>query len=216
MSPSPDLLRQAKIFAGDLSDLLNGTITQGVKLSAVLNEPGTRCIVAKGVTSRRLTPQVIPITVGKKPRLYVRVAHTFHLDDEGLHLTAAKTDYTVFLDEEGRRMVFHYDYDRSPANAYPNAHFQVAGNSPAFDELCAQTNQTKELEHFHFPVGGARFRPTLEDVIEFLIVEELVDSHAGWKDVLEKSRAVWFERQLLAAVRRNEDVVRAYLGVPSD
>jgi hypothetical protein len=213
LSPSPDLLRQAKIFAGDLSDVLNRTVTQGVKLSAVLNEVGTRCIVAKGVTPRRLTPQVIPLSTGRKPRLFLRVAHTFHLDhDEGLFLTAAKTDYTAFLDEEGEQMVFHYDYDRSPANEYPKAHFQLSGQSPAFDELCNRSGVTKELQHFHFPVGGARFRPTLEDVIEFLVVEGLVESHEGYADVIEHSRSVWFERQLLAAVRNNKEVVRAYLG----
>lgn len=211
MSTSPELLAQARTFAAEVSELLNGTVTNGAKVSAVLTSDGSRCIVAKGVTKNRLTPQAIPLTLGKRPRVSLRVAHVLRLDDDGLYLTAAKSDYTVLLDEAGTEMVFHYDYDRSPSNGYPPAHFQVAGESASFRSLCEQTGQQKELKDLHFPVGGKRFRPSLEDIVEFLVVEGFVDTRDDWRAVLEDSRTRWYRTQLRAAVRRDEEAVRQFL-----
>lgn len=53
----------------------------------------------------------------------------------------------------------------------------------------------------HLPVDGRRFRPTLEDLIELLIVEQLVDARPGWKELVEQGRAGFQRIQLAAAVR---------------
>jgi hypothetical protein len=65
--------------------------------------------------------------------------------------------------------------------------------------------QLRTLGRFHFPVGGRRFRPTLEDLIEFLVVEGLVDSYANWRTVLLEHRGRWERLQLQAAVRRDSE-----------
>ena len=52
-------------------------------------------------------------------------------------------------------------------------------------------------------VGGRRFRPCLEDVIEFCILERLVTPRDGWKQALNKSRDAYLDLQLRAAVHRN-------------
>lgn len=64
----------------------------------------------------------------------------------------------------------------------------------------------KPLEAVHFPNGGKRFRPSVEDFIEFLAQEGLVrDLHDGWKDVLDASRGEWMHRQTRAATRRHPE-----------
>lgn len=55
-------------------------------------------------------------------------------------------------------------------------------------------------------MGGRRFRPTLEDICEFLIVERLVEHRAGWAETLERSREAFQEKQLRAAIRRFPEV----------
>ncbi len=51
-------------------------------------------------------------------------------------------------------------------------------------------------------MGGRRFRPILEDVIEFLIVEQLAKPRDdGWKDVLDQEREEYYRIQLQAAIR---------------
>ncbi len=59
--------------------------------------------------------------------------------------------------------------------------------------------------------GGRRFRPALEDVIEFLVDEQLVRPREGWLGALDRSRREFREIQLRAAVRRDPEVARQAL-----
>ncbi len=51
-------------------------------------------------------------------------------------------------------------------------------------------------------MGGRRYRPSVEDVIEFLVVEGLVEAHDGWQDAVKVERDEFHQIQLRAAVRR--------------
>jgi len=207
LTTTPSLEDQARIFAADISDLLNGTVTGGIRLTAVVTpERGT--IVGRGITKRQWQVQSIPLTLNAKAaRAWLRVGYVLQLDPERVHLTVAKSDYSLYLDEPCDEMVLHYDYDREPTNEYPAAHFQVSGTASALAELCERTGQQgKDLKDFHFPVGGRRYRPTLEEVIEFLVIEGFADARDGWTDIVAAHRADWEDRQLCAAVRRNPDV----------
>lgn len=57
------------------------------------------------------------------------------------------------------------------------------------------------LSALHFPLGGARFRPAIEDVLQMVIEEFGVDHAAGWRGVLERAREDWRVLQLKSAVR---------------
>jgi hypothetical protein len=58
------------------------------------------------------------------------------------------------------------------------------------------------MESLHLPVGGDRFRPCLEDVIEFLVVECRFDCQVGWRTVLEAGRERWRRMQTRTAALR--------------
>jgi hypothetical protein len=68
-----------------------------------------------------------------------------------------------------------------------------------------------DLSKIHLPVGGRRFRPALEDVLEALIDERIVSGSPIWRDVLNESRDEFRRRQLKAAIRREPDVAAAAL-----
>jgi hypothetical protein len=87
----------------------------------------------------------------------------------------------------------------------------VYGISPALERLNGKEDEKRPLEKLHFPVGGKRFRPCIEDVIEFLINERLVHAHKGWEHRLEEGRARYRRSQLKAAIRRHPEVVEEYL-----
>lgn len=57
------------------------------------------------------------------------------------------------------------------------------------------------MEEVHFPVGGSRFRPTLEDVLQLLIEEFGVTAKDHWQVALRERRSSWERKQLAAAVR---------------
>ena len=57
------------------------------------------------------------------------------------------------------------------------------------------------MSSLHIPVGGSRFRPCLEDFIQFLICECKFDSEPGWRKNVEVGRERWRRLQAAAVVR---------------
>lgn len=57
------------------------------------------------------------------------------------------------------------------------------------------------MSALHIPVGGARFRPCVEDVIQFLIEECRLDAVPDYGQVLAAGRARWRRTQTKAVVR---------------
>lgn len=84
----------------------------------------------------------------------------------------------------------------------PSAHWQVYAERG--DLVLALANRcvgATELGALHIPVGGARFRPCLEDVLQFAIDDLGVDALGGARRVLDVSRYEWRVRQLKTTVR---------------
>jgi len=71
------------------------------------------------------------------------------------------------------------------------------------DEKVAEyLHKAKRLSSFHFPTGGHRFRPSLEDVLEVLRVEFDLDvDNSSWAPHLRNTREKWRRVQTAAAVR---------------
>lgn len=134
--------------------------------------------------------------------------HTVQIDNRGF-LTVLRSTFGVnsgpTLDDH---VLCHYDFDRTPANAYPDAHVQISGSSPALEELNDTTAQTMQLGDLHFPVGGRRYRPSLADVVEFLIVEGLARGRHGWPEAIDTYLNKYREIQLRAAIRRSPHIAR--------
>ncbi|MFF6791087.1 hypothetical protein ACFY9C_18655 [Streptomyces filamentosus] len=137
----------------------------------------------------------------------MELSFQLHMDPEGEYLTVYKSFFGVFRDETTKVGLVHFDYERDKADGYPDAHLQVHGDS----EFLAESLPDRPLAKLHFPVGGKRFRPCLEDVIEFLIVEDLVVGASGWSEALAPGRERFQRNQLRAAMRRNPDVVRDFV-----
>jgi hypothetical protein len=142
---------------------------------------------------------------------WLHVQYTLHQDPGG-YLTVSRSTYALRLsaDSSGPPL-FHYDFNRDPASAYPEAHVQVPGQSWVLGQLGERFKRQWELGQLHFPVGGRRFRPCLEDVVEFLVVEGFAEPRDGWKDVLEEHREGFHRRQLGAAVRSDPETAKQAL-----
>jgi len=165
-----------------------------------------------GVRPTQLVPlpfRLQSATGRKNP--YLRVGQILQLDDESQYLMTFSSECSLFADKDQQKLIFHYDYKREPDEPYPSAHVQIHGVSDHLQYLCGTEDVGKQLEHFHFPVGGRRYRPSFEDVVEFLIIEELASPNDGWKDVVTEHREVWERRQLAAAVRRDPETARRAL-----
>ncbi|MFE2427249.1 hypothetical protein ACFXJ5_10910 [Streptomyces sp. NPDC059373] len=158
--------------------------------------------------TKMLEPVRFPLRIGnQKPRLWMDLSFVCHLDAEEEYLMVLSSFFGVFASESAKDALFHYDYERNKRDDYPDAHLQVAGQ----EETLAALLPGRPLPKLHFPVGGKRFRPCLEDVIEFLVREGLAEARDGYKDVLEAGRARFRRNQLRAAMRRSPEIVEDFV-----
>jgi hypothetical protein len=142
-------------------------------------------------------------SVGRVP-VWLSIVCGTYLDDRGF-LTVSSSVYTVSAGEPDDEL-FHYDYERDKDD-YPDAHVQVHATSPVWDRLFEASGMSGgSLHKLHLPVGGRRYRPALEDVIETLIVEGIVAPRGDWRKIIDAGREEFRERQLKAAVSRRPDI----------
>lgn len=209
-----DLARKAYDFAQELQRTLNATICRDVRIKAVQRpfESVPVFTLGSGLSRDNLTqPTGFPVRVdNKKPRIWMNLSYQVHLDDEGRYLTVHKSYCGIFSDEELETCLCHFDYEREK-DKYTSAHVQVHGQSPALEALNRVGDEKRPLEKLHFPVGGRRFRPSLEDIIEFLVAERLADGREGWEQVVEEGRDKFQRNQLRAAIRRNTAIVKEFM-----
>jgi hypothetical protein len=206
LPPNADLHGQARRFAQLLNGLLNGTITNGVRMRAVVVSTGPVSVGYALTKSMVVNRQPFPLAVdNRSPACFMGLSYTMTLDPEGQHLTAATSVCALYADAAGNDELFHYDYERNKRDGYPEAHLQVHAESTSLGAVMAKRGLNHHMHKLHFPVGGRRYRPSLEDVIEFLIVERLVDARDGWQTVLAREREAFRRLQLRAAVRRDPE-----------
>src|SRR6266545_2297303 len=189
-----DLEIQARSFAKRLRDLLNKTVCSNALVGAWLVSADSM-FVGTGVGSATPYGRPIGLSVSNKaPHCWVKAGYFVVVNKDGF-LTVSNSFVGVSADADGDNLLVHYDFERDK------------DKSPAEDER--YTEAPKSLHKLHFPVGGRRFRPCLEDVIEFLIRERLVVKKAGWERVLQASRQDFHDQQLGAAIRyRPETAIR--------
>ncbi|MAT05929.1 MAG: hypothetical protein CL424_12895 [Acidimicrobiaceae bacterium] len=223
-----DLAEEAETFAAILTDVVNGTIATGVRFVVTPFEGPIELawVFPQGSTPAKvaLIPIVGGLADGQAPRLWLRTMFQVRLDDTEDHLAVHRSVFGLVIDEASGRPAIRVEYDRDQGNEPDDqtpathrrsaAHVQIHGSSEelAYVQGLNGDGRLRGLEQFHIPVGGRRFRPSLEDFIEFLWAERLIPGlHDGWQDVLTRHRTNWLSLQLRAAVRNDPDTAIAQL-----
>jgi len=157
--------------------------------------------------------QPIPLTISQSPaKLYLFVSHTLKLDPEGMYLADSKSTYSLQVGETDDVAFASWDYTREPQNPYPLAHLHVYDTGQRTRSLLDQAERFKDqAADLHLPVGGRRYRPCLEDVVEFCVLEGLVNKRDSWQEALNTHRDLYLDRQLKAAARRGQSQVAEVL-----
>ena len=118
--------------------------------------------------------------------------------------------------------LFHYDYNRVRTSETPGAHINIFGSNDSATRImlaCGKGLRSKSrrknyidkgmfptFSTLHFPVGGDRFRPGLEDVLQMAIYEFHINVTNNWEQCLNQSREEYRIRQLEALVREFPDL----------
>ena len=136
-------------------------------------------------------------------------------------LQVDKSDILLATDS-GHSPLCHYDYVRSPQSDIPAAHINIHGSNDAATRImlsCVNGKRSKNrrkqyldkglfptFSSLHFPVGGDRLRPGLEDVLEMAIYEFHIDTQPQWKASLAQSREEYRTAQIKAIVHEFPDL----------
>ena len=198
-------------FAADLTETVRAVVGQDLaEFRATAAPPDLIAVHQQPDTG-------IPLLAGGKPLIVLKARFWCHLGRVDGHLKVEHSDFKVFPVGQDRPLpLVRYEFLEAPSGTQPAAHVQfhathdqlqraMAGAGSATRRgrrVAAATAQgaRPDTANLHFPVGGRRFRPCLEDVLEMLIDEFGIDHLAGAKDALRDGREAWRRIQVAAAV----------------
>lgn len=200
LATEAELASEAHRFAERVRRLLDGTVAQQAPISATTADG--RALIGVISVDGRLSSAGLPLTIGGEHRLDLKVSYRCTKSAPRASLTVETSAFSLSL-PGSRSPILRFDYVRD--RSWAPAHIQFHAESSAVGYLRAQAGRPAETWRLHLPTGAPLFRPSLEDVIEFAIVEFGVDSQKGHEAVLTEARSHSQLLQLEAAIR---DVVQ--------
>lgn len=193
-----DLATQTAKFGADLWALLDGCL-ESVPPMAIEHIGNRSRIFPQGQTDDK---GGIPLRAAGETLAWLRLSIWCCPDSysQWLAVHGSKVWVTSNLD---RTPIIRYEYLRDSHSGVPLSHVQVHAHRGSMSHLLTKTGHAEphDISALHLPTGGARFRPSVEDVLQFLIWDCKVDAKDGWQAAVEKARTDFRRSQLKAAVR---------------
>lgn len=123
------------------------------------------------------------------------------VDSYSTHIAVEQSSFVLGAKIE-RTPIIRWDYDRR-ANSKPRSHIQITAHRGALSHILSRMGHATphSIESLHIPMGGERFRPCIEDVIEFLIRDCGFKGGPDWRRKIREGRARWRRIQTRAVVR---------------
>lgn len=212
-----DVEEQARQFAQRLTATVQALVPDcpGFTATALEERKRRRKHTPVRVVVRQEPGTGIPLCVQGVAILTLKVEFYCALDAEARWLATDEAHIKVHAGTRAaEEPLFHYHYQRDAGPELAAAHLHVHAHRDALSHVLANSGtstrrgkdkarkttvpRTRDL---HFPLGGHRFRPCLEDVLEMLVLELGVDKPAGALEALAAGRAQWRLGQVRTVVR---------------
>lgn len=216
MTPT-DLEAQAREFAENLTSTVRALVPScaGFDASLLTDRRPDR----ERFWVRQDPATGIPLSVDGQPILTLKVEYHCCLDGVGQWMAVDEAHVKVYAGPQAaKEPLFRYHYLRQGPDDLPAAHIHVHAHRDALSHVLGQTgtqtargkararaDDIPRMTDLHFPVGGHRFRPCLEDVLEMLVTELGVDHPDGAIDALREGRERWRRSQTRTVVRDAPD-----------
>ncbi|GMA38299.1 hypothetical protein [Mobilicoccus caccae] len=203
------LAAESDAFARRISDAVSAFVGRTVPFKSTSS--GSRFVVTDDTNG-------IVIPVGEVGTLALEVNYRCELDGAGRYLKVLSSKVAVYAGSRPKGdPLFRYEYVHDQGKGLPAGHVHVHAHRDQFTRVMTlaavsgvsrrQAAPDAELEaarlsRIHFPTGGHRFRPTLEDVLQ--MIEEEFGVRPGtttWPQVLRTNRIQWRRHQTGSAVR---------------
>lgn len=191
---------------GDLHQLVEefGQETAGLLSATLPGLPVPPVSIQRHETKAIVIPrdgQVLPLHVQGKHLADMKISIKCQLESSGQYLAVEESTYDLIAVLD-RTPLLRIHYLSSPGS-HPSAHVHVHGHRGALSHLLSQSGHESphDISSLHIPAGGSRFRPCLEDFIQFLISECNFDSLPGWQQCVKDGRERWRRRQAASVAR---------------
>ena len=218
--------RQAAAFGQRLEDLLSGVLGPivGDNDMGYVRKPEGSYARGGGTsyTISQAEPKGILLYCSGEPVLLLTFVFLCSCRDADAPLQVDKSS-VMLSDAITHSPLVRYDFVRRASSEIPSAHINIYGSNDAATRLmlaCAGGQRSKSrrkqyvdkgafptFSSLHFPVGGDRFRPGLEDLLQMAVYEFHIDAADGWLDVIEVSRETYRAEQVRALAREFPDIV---------
>lgn len=213
------LRRSASAFAAEVETLLRSTaLASDDAPSLDIKQVGS------SITVRTMPSAPAVLTSKGQPLLLLDLNYRLEIARDGSYLRVLGSAFQIRPTARKSEPLFRYDFLSQPeASAVPTAHLNVYAHR---DELLhamyvsqkshsypgqsrdIDASRPRGLHQLHFPLGGTRFRPCLEDILELVINEFGIDTVPGWEEAITVGRISWRHIQLAAAVRDDPETAR--------
>lgn len=192
-----DLLAEATKFAERTTRLLAECLPQAPPIEVTYT--GSRARLAPiGQTEKA---GGIPLLATGEHLAWLRLDFLCRLNSSAEFLAIDKSK-TWVVAEVDKTPIFRFEY-LYDAEWVPHSHIQIHAERGALAHLLSRTNHPRphSLSALHLPTGGARFRPGLEDVIQFLLEDCRFDKLPTWRDAVMRERQEWRRIQTRTVTR---------------
>jgi len=207
------LAEQAGAFADRLTRTIRTIVGQDCPaFAATVLEEASAFRVAQSPASG-----IILSNEAGEPILRMDVDYKCIYDEHDEYMAIEESQIRVFVEPKGCEPLFRYEFIRDAATSIPSAHVQFHGRHPDLEQAMKDSGSSTprakaritgqkpvSLAALHFPVGGPRFRPALEDVLQMLIEEfgvKPAGSIKAARTALAESREQWRRTQVATVVR---------------
>lgn len=206
-----ELQELASDFASRITARIGRIIPTPAELGSLVAGGDRGYVIVGTLLSGRVG--AMPLTIGGEHRLDLKLKYHCCWDRSGGFLAIQESWAHVTAVGKDRTPLFRFEYVRDVHQDVPCAHLQVHAHRDevTFLMLKSQTGRPAErrrhadrvprFAEIHFPLGGHRFRPCLEDLLHMLVVEFGIDRKSTWRAATEEGREEWRRLQLKAAVR---------------
>lgn len=202
-----DIESEVLVFAQELQDLLDGVLPRPgdvpeqdrqVKAEVMVGQARYRLQVAA-------VNGLITLTKDGHPVASLRVSIQCTADTDQMYLAVHRSDFEL-RGWADKTPIARLDFLRE-AHTVPACHWNIHAERGTASRLLTLGNPQHSgvFSELHFPVGGARMRPCLEDVLAFLISEFGIDRLPGAEAMLCAGRERWRRRQIATLVRDAPD-----------
>jgi hypothetical protein len=164
---------------------------------------GSRIVV------KTVNPEGLVLNVKNQPVFRLGARYYCEPNQANRYLAVENSVFTVFH-HATTEPILRYDFIRRPKSGIPSAHINMHGESKALTQAMEESGRRARRSgsgpmpsQLHLPLGGPRFRPAREDVLEMLVFEFGIDCATEWRSSLREGRSLWRDTQLRAAMADN-------------